>query len=316
MDRAALQQVRSFNRAVADGIGLVTDRFLGQARPHGESRLLWEIGPGGSEIRALRRRLALDSGYVSRVLQSLAAQGLVRISASSRDRRVRSVSLTARGRVQWRELDRRSDAVARRILLPLTDKQRDTLVNAMSQVERLVRASRIHFSAENPGSADARRCFDEYFKELDRRFAGGFDPALSISADVHELTPPAGVLVLARLNGAAIGCGALKFHRRQPSELKRMWIDPAARGLGVGARLLEELERQARNARVRAIRLETNGALSEAIALYRSAGYIEVKPFNDEPYAHHWFEKKLATRTPSSRRPGSAGRRRPSSTPP
>jgi DNA-binding MarR family transcriptional regulator/GNAT superfamily N-acetyltransferase len=297
MDRAAVQQVRRFNRTVAEGIGLVTDRFLGQARPHGESRLLWEIGQGGSDIRALRQRLALDSGYVSRVLQSLAAQGLVRISASASDGRVRRVSLTAKGRGQWRELDRRSDAVATRILLPLTDKQRDTLVNAMSQVERLVRASRIQFSVENPGTADARRCFERYFEELDRRFGDGFDPALSISADVHELTPPAGALVLARLNGAAIGCGALKFHRRQPSELKRMWIDPAARGLGVGARLLDELERQARKARAPAIRLETNRALSEAIALYRSAGYVEVKPFNNEPYAHHWFEKKLGVKS-------------------
>ena len=297
MDRGAIAQVRTFNRAVAEGIGLVTDRFLGRPRPHGESRLLWEVGFNGAEIRGLRRRLGLDSGYVSRVLQSLARQGLVRVASSSGDQRVRRVSLTAKGRAEWRELDRRSDSVARRILTPLTGKQRDTLVTAMTQVQRLLRASMIRFNVEDPRTADARQCLEQYFAELDRRFTGGFDAALSISADVDELTPPAGVLILARLNGAAIGCGALKFHGTQPAELKRMWIDPAARGLGLGSRLLVELERHARKARVRVVRLETNRALSEAIALYRTAGYAEVERFNDEPYAHHWFEKRLARRT-------------------
>ena len=72
-----------------------------------------------------------------------------------------------------------------------------------------------------------------------------------------------------------------------------MWIAPAARGLGVGRRLLGELERYAREAGATVIRLETNRALSEAIVLYRRAGYVEVDAFNDEPYAHHWFEKHL-----------------------
>jgi GNAT superfamily N-acetyltransferase len=98
-----------------------------------------------------------------------------------------------------------------------------------------------------------------------------------------------------------IGCGALKFHQRRPAELKRMWIVPAARGLGVGRRLLVELERTAREAGAVVLRLETNRALSEAIALYKRSGYVEVKPFNNEPYAHHWFEKTLGKKTQSGR---------------
>jgi ribosomal protein S18 acetylase RimI-like enzyme len=78
-----------------------------------------------------------------------------------------------------------------------------------------------------------------------------------------------------------------------------MWIAPEARGLGLGARLLQELERQARDAGVRVLRLETNRALREAIALYRQSGYVEVDRFNDEPYAHHWFEKRLRGRARS-----------------
>ena len=73
-----------------------------------------------------------------------------------------------------------------------------------------------------------------------------------------------------------------------------MWIEPVARGIGLGRRLLEELERHAREAGVAVLRLETNRALREAIALYERSGYVEVAAFNDEPYADHWFEKRLA----------------------
>ena len=73
-----------------------------------------------------------------------------------------------------------------------------------------------------------------------------------------------------------------------------MWVDPNSRGRGVGRRLLERLEALARESGVRTVRLETNRALGEAIGLYRRSGFAEVAPFNDEPYAHHWFEKALS----------------------
>jgi GNAT superfamily N-acetyltransferase len=149
-------------------------------------------------------------------------------------------------------------------------------------------------TVEDPTTPDARWCIDQYFAELNARFETGFDPAQSISADADELTPPAGALLIARLNGRAIGCGALKFHPDAPAELKRMWVAPEARGLGLGRRLLEELEQHAREAGATAVRLETNRSLKEAIQLYRSTGYREVAAFNSEPYAHHWFEKNLA----------------------
>src|SRR5215470_1962806 len=146
---------------------------------------------------------------------------------------------------------------------------------------------------EDPLSPDAGWCFAQYFAELNMRFDAGFDPALSISAEAEELTPPSGMLVIARLRGRAIGCGALKFHEGKPAELKRMWLAPDARGLGMGRRLLGVLEHHARQAGVTVLQLETNRALTDAIALYRRSGYIEVSAFNDEPYAHHWFEKRL-----------------------
>jgi DNA-binding MarR family transcriptional regulator/ribosomal protein S18 acetylase RimI-like enzyme len=294
MDPLLVQSVRSFNRAVAEGIGALGDRFLGRARPMGEARLLWEVGPGGAEVRELRGRLGLDSGYLSRVLRSLEQEGLVVVRPSHDDRHVRRVYLTRAGLAERAELDRRSDGTAVRILEPLSDSQRSALVAAMTKVERLLQGSMVHFAIEDPTTADARWCFEQYFAELDTRFDAGFDPALSISADAHELTLPAGALLIARLRGRPVGCGALKFHDAAPAELKRMWIAPVARGIGLGRRLLHELERHAREAGVAVLRLETNRALREAIELYRRSGYVEVEAFNDEPYAHHWFEKRLS----------------------
>jgi len=167
---------------------------------------------------------------------------------------------------------------------------------------RLLVASAVQVTECDPRHPDARSCLRAYFGELARRFETGFDPARSISADDDELTPPAGLLLVATLHGEPVGCGALKFHDGGPAEVKRMWVSPAHRGLGLGRRILAELEARAAASGARALRLETNRTLAEAIALYRDAGYREVAAFNDEPYAHHWFEKALGP-SPASYRP-------------
>jgi ribosomal protein S18 acetylase RimI-like enzyme len=248
-------------------------------------------------VRELRGRLALDSGYFSRLLRSLERQGLVAVEPSVRDRRVRRVRLTAAGREERAELERRSDALARSLLEPLSESQRTRLTAAMAEVERLLLASMVTVEVEAPTTPDARWCFAQYYDELDRRFDTGFDPGRSISADAPELTSPAGLLVIVRLRGQPVGCGALKLHPHPDAwaELKRMWISPHVRGLGLGRRLLEELEAHAAAAGTRTIRLETNATLGEAIALYRRSGYEEVPAFNDEPYAQHWFEKRIGS---------------------
>jgi DNA-binding MarR family transcriptional regulator/GNAT superfamily N-acetyltransferase len=293
LDRAAVDRVRAFNRIVAERIGALNDSFLGRDRPMGHSRVLWEVGAGGAELRELRSRLDLDSGYAARVLHALQSQGLIEISASEADGRVRNVRLTRAGRAERAELDRRSDEVARGFLAPLDQRQRAALLAAMADVERLLTASLVEIRVEDPRSADARWCIEQYFAELNSRFDAGFDPSRGITADPEELTPPVGELLLARLRGRPVGCGALKLHPDAPAELKRMWVAPQARGLGLGRRLRGILERHAAEAGARIVRLETNHTLKEAIHLYRTSGYREVRPFNDEPYAHHWFDKRL-----------------------
>jgi DNA-binding MarR family transcriptional regulator/GNAT superfamily N-acetyltransferase len=286
--------VRRFNRTVTQGVGALHDRYLARDRSLGQARVLWEIGPDGCEVRALRARLDLDSGYLSRLLRSLERDRLVEITTGPHDNRVRVARLTRRGHAERAVLDERSDSLAHSILDPLSDAQRERLVSSMAEVERLLSASFVRVEPVEPARPDAQQCLDRYFAELDARFDGGFDPAASLPASLDDMRAPGGVFLLATLHAEPVGCGVAKFHGRRPAELKRMWVSPAARGLGVGRRLLAELEVHARASGATRVRLETNRSLTEAIALYRSRGYREVAPFNDEPYAHHWFEKRLA----------------------
>jgi DNA-binding MarR family transcriptional regulator/GNAT superfamily N-acetyltransferase len=298
MDAAMVGQVRRFNRIVTQRVGALHDRFLSRDRSLGEARVLWEIGmdgPLGRDVRSLRTQLDLDSGYLSRLLRSLEATGLITVGAKESDRRVRIASLTSAGSAERAVLDQRSDELAAAVLEPLGAAQRDRLVAAMAEVERLLTASMVEVRTVDPADPRARRCHRAYFAELNDRFDAGYDPALGLPADDDGLRPPAGLLLLAFLHGEAVGCGALIFHDDN-AHLRRMWVAESVRGLGVGRRLLCELESRAADHGARATRLETNKTLQEAIALYRTAGYVEVAPFNDEAYADHWFEKPVTLR--------------------
>jgi len=289
MPGAMVDQVRRFNRVVTERVGALNDRFLGLARPLGEARLLWEVGPDGCDVRLLRSRMGLDSGYVSRLLRSLEAAGLVEVTSSLADRRIRVARLTAAGRRERAKLNKRADELAQSLLAPLTAEQQEQLLAAMRDVERLLIAASVKMSPVDPEHPDARYCLAEYVAELSRRSTR----PVGNTALPHQLRPPAGQFFVAYLHGAAIGCGAVKHHRDAPAEIKRMWIAPEARGLGLGRRLLETLEECALANGARTAHIETGAVLTEALFLYRSAGWVEVPPFNDEPFADHWFEKEL-----------------------
>jgi DNA-binding MarR family transcriptional regulator len=287
-------QVRRFNRTVTQRVGALSDHFLSTARPLAVSRLLWEIGTEGGEVVMLRSRLGVDSGQMSRMLRALEADGLVTVTASDADARVRVARLTDRGLAERAILDERSDELAASILEPLAEHQREELVGAMRTVERLIATSLVELRAVDPEEPDAQRCLRAYVAELNRRAPErGFDPTKGSTANPHEVRPPLGAFVVAYLRGEPIGCGALKHHPGNVSDIKRMWIAESARGLGLGRRLLEHLECLAREHGSTEARLETGDVLGEAIALYRSAGYREVAPFNDEPFADRWFAKPL-----------------------
>ncbi|GAB2795105.1 helix-turn-helix domain-containing GNAT family N-acetyltransferase [Streptomyces chlorus] len=293
MNAAQIGQVRWFNRTVTERVGVLHDQYPGRDRPIGEARLLWEIGEQGQDVRWLRECLGLDSGYVSRLLRSLEADGPVSVEPHPRDRRVRTVGLTDAGRAERAELGRRSDDLAGRLLEPLNSAQRALLVAAMSEVDRLLSAATVTLDAVAPDHPDAEHCLRSYCAELQERFETGFDPARGLLPDPTELSSPQGLFLIARLHGEPVGCAGLKLPPGAPAEVERMWVAPHARGLGLGRRLLAELEAKASQHGREVMRLDTNTVLDAANALYRSCGFQEVAAFNDEPYAQHWFEKRL-----------------------
>ena len=245
-----VERVRAFNRIVTERVGALDERYLGRGRPLGASRMLWEIGPDGTDVRELRRRLGLDSGYASRLLRSLEAEGLVAVETAAADRRVRRARLTAAGAAERAELDRMSDELAQSMLEPLDEQRRARLVTSMQEVERLLRGVADRDRERGSGDRTTRAGASSSTSPSSRSAStSGFDPALSIPAAVEDLTPPAGLLLVARSRGRPVGCGALKFHGAEPAELKRMWVSPDARGLGLGGRLLRSLEQAARRRR-------------------------------------------------------------------
>jgi DNA-binding MarR family transcriptional regulator/GNAT superfamily N-acetyltransferase len=286
--------VRRFNRAVTQRVDALDDHFLAGDRPLAAARLLWEIGLEGCQVRTLRTRLDLDSGHASRLLRSLESDGLVTVSTSTGDGRVRTAYLTEAGRAERTLIEERSDDLARSLLTPLSRRQQDRLIAAMQDVERLLTAAGVTIRTVDPAHPDARAGIRAYVAELDRRFPEGFDPQAGVSAEPPELRPPAGELLVAYLRNDPVGCGAVKHHRDDRwSEIKRVWVADSVRGLGLGRRLLGELERRVVEAGSRTVRLDTHRSLTEATGLYRSAGYREIEAYNDNLYAHHWFEKSL-----------------------
>lgn len=291
-----IDQIRRFNRAITLRMGTLDDSFLDLGRPFGEARLLYEIGPDGAEIRDLRARMGLDSGYVSRLLRGLERQGLIETKPSDADGRVRVARLTDAGRVVYADVDRAGDTFAAEVLAPLTAGERTRLVAAMNEVEKLMRAFAIRIGPESAAGADAQTCLKNYFAEIAARFDDGFDPDLGLATGVEDMTPPKGIFLMARLDGKPVGCGALLAEQGGIAHVRRMWVAPNVRGIGLGRRLLDALEDEAAKLGLHTIRLETNKALKEAQEMYLRAGYREVAPFNDERYADHWFEKRRSSK--------------------
>jgi len=294
--------VRRFNRSYTQRIGALEDSFLGLGMPLGPARLLFEIGAAPATTQALRERLGLDSGYLSRLLRRLENDGLIDVTPDPGDRRRRQVTLTEVGQERWREFELRSDDQARLIVDPLTQRQRERLARALSEADLLVRAATVSFAPTDPASPVARDVVGRYFTEIGRRF--GFDAATGeTEKDTKLLVPPTGVFVVAVSDGEPVACGGLQTldtladgplaNGQRVGELKRMWVHGDWRGAGLGSRLLRHLEDQARVLGHGAVRLDTNAALAEAISMYQRAGYRPIARYNDNQWATHFFEKRL-----------------------
>ncbi len=297
IDPELVARIRRFNRTITRRIGALDESFLGEGVSLGKARVLYEIANGLIQVRELRARLRLDSGHMSRLLRSLEKARLIRTSPDANDARARTCALTPKGRAKLASLERKTSDGARAWLAPLSESRRRALQVAMDEVVHLLTASEVELRLEPPTTPLARQCLERFVRELDERFDGGFDLARATSASAEETTPPRGAFFVAVLDDQPVGCIALKMDAGgKVGEVKRMWVSPDVRRLGVGRRLLERLEAHARDLGIRRLRLETNRALSEAQALYRACGYVEIPLYDDEPYADFAFEKRLAGR--------------------
>jgi DNA-binding MarR family transcriptional regulator len=285
-----IELVRDFNRYYTRRLGMLGD-YLGQGRPLSEARLLFEIG-AGADLRSLRARLGLDSGYLSRLLRTLSSQGVVEVRPDPADRRVRIATLTEAGVRERDELDARARDSVAELLEPLTSAQRERLIEAQGQVRRLLRLAAVVISPVPDDDADGRECLRAYAAELGLRFPEGYDPATLIQPGELGV----GAFLLAREEERPIGCGVWQRLSDGVAEIRHLWVCGAARGIGLGRRLLEHVEADAAARGMTTLRLGTHTSLPEAIAMYRSSGYREIPAYGDSRYNQLNFEK---TRLPA-----------------
>ena len=286
-----IARIRRFNRAVTAEVGALDDSFLGRGRPLGVARVLNAIGGGISDIAALRRFLNLDSGLTSRLLRQLEDEGLVTTEPHAGDARRRTLALTPSGAAEYAEYERLSDERAADLLVRHPRAQ--ALLAAMDLVATALSRDRIEVTAADPTDPRSRACLEHYYAELARRFSGGFDVNLSRDPDAADMRPPRGTFLLALSDGHPLGCAGLKGHGGRVAEVKRLWVAPEARGLGLSRRLMTVIEDAARTLGITTLQLDTNSALPEAAGLYRATGWDEIERFNDDPYPDLFFQKNL-----------------------
>ncbi|WP_238365959.1 bifunctional helix-turn-helix transcriptional regulator/GNAT family N-acetyltransferase [Mesobacterium pallidum] len=284
-------RLRRFNRAVALEIGALDQSYLGRGRPLGVARMLTGIGPEGAEVGQLLGALGIDKAQLSRGLQSLEAEGLIMLAADPGDGRRRIARLTEAGKAEVAEYERLSQDFAAEILSRHPRMSR--LLDAMDLIASTLGQERIALAETDPTDPASVHCLGRYYAELAERFAQGFDVNLSRDPDAADMRAPRGGFLVAWSDGIPLGCVGLKGQGGAVAEVKRLWIAPAARGLGLSHRLMDRIEDMARGLEIATLRLDTNSALHEAVALYRGRGWAEIDRFNDDPYPDHFFEKHL-----------------------
>lgn len=152
----------------------------------------------------------------------------------------------------------------------------------------------IMFTVVDPESEPAIEAMTNYFNELNATFRTGFDVAAALASGLDAMRPPTGTFLVALAgNGQVLGCGGVQALDDAAAEIRRMWIAPPARGIGLGREMLRQLEEAARAMGFSQAVLDSNSVLTPAISLYERAGYVPTEPFNDNPYADVWYIRQL-----------------------
>lgn len=292
MSQSQITRTRQFNRAVAIEIGALDDSFLSRGRPLGAARVLNAIGLGHQNVAHIRAYLSLDTGLLSRLLRSLEKEGLIRTTQNPSDGRGRISTLTAKGQQEFETYEALSDQRADLILT--RHKSSTRLLEAMDVVTFAFSRDQIEFQEVDYNSDAARFCLNAFAFELAERLQTGFDLENSGDPELSNMKHPHGTFLVAMLEDRPIGCVGVKGQGGAIAEIKRMWITPTARGLGLARRMMTAAEDAARRLSISTLRLDTNSTLHEAVQLYQNTGWEQIDRFNDDPYPDLFYEKHLA----------------------
>jgi DNA-binding MarR family transcriptional regulator/GNAT superfamily N-acetyltransferase len=280
-----IDAVRRFNRFYTRRIGALQQGYMGSPFPLPQARVLYEIGQRGSSTASeLGAELDLDLGYLSRLLQTLRRQGVVQGEAAKEDARRVRLSLTAKGRKAYQQLDSRSRDLVADMLGKLASPDRARLVGALQAVEGVLekdlpREKAIVLRAPRPGDmgwvieAHGRLYFDE--RGWDERFEA---LAAGIAKDfIEKLDPARERCWIAEMDGERAGCVFVVKKNRSTAKLRLLLVDPRARGRGLGRRLVQECIAFARAKGYRKLVLWTQSNLAAARAIYAKTGFRKVK---------------------------------------
>lgn len=287
-----IARLRRFNRAVAREIGALDTSFLGRNRPLGAARVLQLVRPEGTDVALIRGRLTLDSGLTSRFLRSLEREGLIETATDPSDRRRRIARLTPAGEAEMAAYEAIGyDRAAR--LIGRAGSRAGDVVAAMDLIATLLNRNHLELRPADPDAPEALYCLQSYFDELVARVENVKPGMLTLpgpGADGYR--PPQGRFLVAWSDDLPVGCVSLRPLDGTTAEVKRLWVHDSARGQGVARRLMAAIEDEARAMGHRMLKLDTNSALSEAIALYRGSGWTDIAPYTGKP-ADTWLGKAL-----------------------
>ena len=288
----AIARLRRFNRAVTREVGALETSYLGRGRPLGAARVLQLVRAEGTDIADIRQRLDLDSGLLSRLLRSLEAESLLVVETDPADRRRRIARTTAAGQVEQQAYEALGYAKATQTLARAGARQQ-AVIAAMDLIATVMLQDQVELRDADPDSPAALACLQVYYDLLAEKIAGVTPDMLTLPlSDAAKYRPPNGAFLIAWSDDLPVGCASLRPLEPGVAEVKRLWIDPIARGQGLARRLMRALESRARDMGYTHLKLDSNAALTQAIALYRSDGWHDIAPYTGFP-ANVWLGKRL-----------------------
>lgn len=288
----SVARLRRFNRAVTREAGALDTSFLGRGRPLGAARVLIMVRPEGTDVALIRERLGLDSGLMSRFLRSLEREGLIATANDPADRRRRIARLTEAGRAELAAYDAIGHARAAR-LIARAGPRAEELVAAMDLIATLLNRDQMELHPADPDSPEVLACWQAYVDELIARVPGARPELFPVpDPGAGSFRPPGGRCLVAWSDDLPVGCVSLRSLDATTAEVKRLWVHESARGHGLARRLMTAIEDEARAMGHTMLKLDTNSALAEAIALYRRSGWSDIAPYTGAP-ADTWMGKTL-----------------------